>query len=71
MEEVKKLSKLDKLRRRSSISSGSESSVLSHELIKSNTASDLRPSTVKGIEKKVLLWTPVVIDGKFPLQVQP
>jgi hypothetical protein len=29
-------------------------------------SSDLKTSTVKAIEKKVILWTPVVIEKNFP-----
>lgn len=70
MEEVKRLSKRGRPRK-ISISSGSESSVLSRDLISSNVASDLKPSTVKAVEKKVVVWTPVVIESRFPSQVQP
>lgn len=49
----------------------SHSSILSIDLIKSNATSELRQSTVKPVDKRVTLWTPVVISGKFPTQVIP
>lgn len=58
-------------RKLSVLSDSSQSSILSRDLIRSQAASELKPSTTKQMMSKVTLWSPVVIENNFPDIVQP
>jgi hypothetical protein len=49
----------------------SSKSILSDKAVDSSKLEEIKQSTVKPREKKVTLWTPVIVQNRFPLTVKP